>query len=110
MFCLVLFFSAGYRIDARAMPELRKETDDRNQPTRDVHVHNASASPDAIGGVAHVRAGQVVGYRPLEEQGVVLDFHISGQGAIQAMVREGGENTDAMNGGELQQATTKINK
>lgn len=60
----------------------------KKKPTRDVDVHAAGASPDAVGGVADVRAGQVVGHRTLEEQGVVLDLHISGQGAVQAVVRE----------------------
>ncbi|RCU37944.1 hypothetical protein DVA76_17915, partial [Acinetobacter baumannii] len=58
------------------------------QPTGDVDVHDASASPDAVGRVADVRASQVVGHRPLEEQGVVLDLHITGQGAVQAVARE----------------------
>lgn len=53
-------------------------------PTRDVHVHDAGAGPDAVGGVADVRPGQVVGHRALEEQGVVFDFHISGERAVQA--------------------------
>lgn len=56
--------------------------------TRDVDVHDASASPDAVGGVADVRAGEVVGHGPLEEQSVVLDLHIAGKGAVQAVVRE----------------------
>lgn len=49
----------------------------------DVDIHDAGTSPDAIGGVANVRSCQVVGHRALEEQGVVLDLHIAGQGAIQ---------------------------
>ena len=59
-----------------------------HQPTRDVDVHDARASPDAVGGVADVRAGEVVGHGPLEEQSVVLDLHIAGKGAVQAVVRE----------------------
>lgn len=53
-------------------------------PTRDVHVHDAGASSDAVGGVAHVRAGQVEGHGALEEQRVVPDLHVGGQGAVQA--------------------------
>lgn len=80
----------GYCIDASHARVAKTEdrTDRLYQPTCDVHVHNASASPDAVGGVTDVRAGLVVGYWPLEEQGVVLDFHITGQGAVQAVVRE----------------------
>lgn len=67
--------------------------------TCDVHVHDAGASPDAVGGVAHVRAGQVVGHGALEEQGVVFDFHITGQRAVQAAEREEerkGDDTDTV--------------
>ena len=66
------------------------------QPTCDVDVHNASSSPDAVGRVADVGAGLVVGHRSLEEQGVVLDLHITGQGAVQAVGRERGGNTDTI--------------
>lgn len=81
----------GYCIEA-SHATVTEETENRNdrlyQPTCDVHVHNASTSPDAIGGVTDVRAGQVVGYWPLKEQGVVFDFHITGQGAVQPVGRE----------------------
>lgn len=71
----------------RAMPELRRRrengSDRRRRTTCDVDVHDAGASPDAVGRVADVGAGQVVGHRPLEEQGVVFDLHVAGQGAVQ---------------------------
>lgn len=57
-------------------------------PTCDVHVHDARAGPDAVGGVADVCPGQVVGHRALEEQGVVLDFHVGGERAVQAAKTE----------------------
>lgn len=57
-------------------------------PTCDVHVHDAGAGPDAVGGVTDVRPGQVVGHRALEEQCVVLDFHIGGERAVQAAKTE----------------------
>lgn len=88
------------------MPELEKETEREgerrlplfDQPTRDVDVHDAGASADAVGGVADVRPGEVVGHGPLKEQGVVLDLHIAGQGAVQAAVkeRERGNNADTV--------------
>lgn len=58
------------------------------QPTCDVDVHYTSASPDAVGSVADICPSQIVGHWPLEEECVVLDLHITGQGAIQAVVRE----------------------
>lgn len=61
---------------------------DFSGPTRDVHVHDAGAGPDAVGGVAHVRAGQVEGHGALEEQRVVPDLHVGGQGAVQAAAGE----------------------
>lgn len=82
---------AGYCIDvshARVTGETENGSDRFCKPTCDVDVHDAGASPDAVGRVADVRAGQVVGHRSLEEQGVVLDLHITGQGAIQAVARE----------------------
>lgn len=83
----------GYCIDishARLTEETEDGNDCLNQPTCDVDVHNASASTDAVGRVTDICAGQVVGYGPLEEQSVVLDLHITGQGAVQAVVRERG--------------------
>jgi len=73
----------------RAMPELRRReengSDRRHQTTCDVDVHDGGAGPDAVGRVADVHAGQVGGHRPLEEQGVVLDLYIAGQGAVQSV-------------------------
>lgn len=68
----------------------------RSTLTCDVHVHDAGASPDAVGGVAHVRAGHVIGHGALEEQGVVFDFHISGQRAVQTAEREEERKGDDM--------------
>ncbi len=88
-----------YCIDAKhaRVTEGTENGNDRlYQPTCDVDVHDASASPDAVGRVTDVRAGQVVGHRPLEEQRVVFDLHITGQGAVQAVVRERGNNTDTI--------------
>jgi len=79
--------------------------DSYNQPTCDVDVHDAGASPDAVGGVTNVRSSQVIGHWPLEEQGVVLDLRISGQGAIQAAVRKTGNNADMIKTTELLQTT-----
>lgn len=54
------------------------------QRTCDVDVHDTGASPDGVGGVTDIRAGQVVGHGALEEQGVVLDLHVAGQRAVKA--------------------------
>lgn len=94
-------FLAGYCIEAGHAGEA-EETEDgndrRHQPTCDVHLHAAGAGPNAVGSITHIGAGQVVGHRTLEEQGVVLDFHIreGGQGAVQAVVTERGNKTDAV--------------
>lgn len=92
-------FSEGHCIDA-SHAGVTEETENGSgrlhPPTRDVDVHDAGTSPDAVGGVTDVRPGQVVGHRPLEEQGVVLDLHVAGQGAVQAVARETGNNTDAI--------------
>lgn len=55
-----------------------------SRPTGDVHIHDARASSNAVGGVADVCAGQVKGHGALEEQRVVPDLHVGGQGAVQA--------------------------
>lgn len=70
------------------MPELaawQQRSGSSGDPTCDVHVHDTGAGPDAVGGVTDVRPGQVIGHRALEKQGVVLDFHISGERAVQAV-------------------------
>lgn len=73
------------------MPELLKTDTISGRiylPTCDVYVHYAGASADAVGRVTDIRPSQVVGHRALEEESVVLDLHVTGQGAIQAVVGE----------------------
>lgn len=67
-----------------------KKSSSRLDPTCDVHVHDASAGTDAVGGVADICPSQVVGHRALEEQGVVFDFHVRDrcERAVQAVKTE----------------------
>lgn len=81
---------AGYCIEKShaCVGKREQRSGSSGDPTCDVHVHDTGAGPDAVGGVTDVRPGQVVGHRALEEQGVVLDFHISGERAVQAAKTE----------------------
>lgn len=81
---------AGYCIEKShaCVGKWQERSDSHVDPTCDVHVHNASAGTDAVGGVTDICPGQVVGHRALEEQGVVFDFHISGERAVQAVKTE----------------------
>lgn len=51
-------------------------------PTQDADLHPGRARPDAVGGVAHVGSLNVVGQRPFEDEDVVSDLHVAGQGAV----------------------------
>lgn len=77
--------------------------------TCDVDVHNASASSNAIGGVTDVSPRQVIGNWPLEKQGVVLDFHVAGKGAIQA-ARRRGKNSDTIKSQNYTKAQSRKKK
>lgn len=80
------------------------------QHTCHIDLYQARASADAVGGVAYVRAADVVRHGPLEEKSIVSDFHVFGHGSIQP-VSQRGQKCEMQRSKYLSSATrSKIHK